>query len=68
MNNWAIKNGLCPNPKKSKCIVIAKKPFDTTQLPNLIIGNSPIKYEESAGILGITFNNTLKLDSFLFLF
>jgi len=43
--NWANENGLCLIPKKSKCIVIYKKPFDTTQLPNLMIGNSPLKYE-----------------------
>jgi len=46
-------------PKKSKFIVIYKKPFDTSQLSIVIIGNSPIIYEESAGNLGITFNNTV---------
>jgi len=46
-------------PKKKQVYSYLQKPIDTTQLPNLIIGNSPIKYEESAGNLGITFNNTL---------
>jgi len=59
INNWADENRLCLNSKKSKCIVIYKKHFDTTQLQNLMIGNSPIKYEESAGNMGIAFNNTL---------
>ena len=59
VNKWALNNGLCLNPKKSKCIVIAKRNVETQNLPSLLLNKSPIEFVNTAKNLGVTFNKTL---------
>jgi len=59
IEKWAIENRLGVIPKKSKCLVIGKKPISTLSLKKLYINHKPISYEVNAVNLGLTFNNTL---------
>lgn len=59
INNWALKNGLCLNPKKSKCMAIYKKSIDISFLPKVELNGSSIEYVDKAKNLGITINKTL---------
>lgn len=59
VHDWASKNGLCLNPSKSKCLVIAKRAFDLSILPKVILNNLAIEFVDSAKNLGIIFDRTL---------
>ena len=59
INTWASKNGLGINPSKSKCLVIAKRKFETQSLPKVHINNNEIEFVNSAKNLGVMFNRTL---------
>jgi len=59
VNEWALKNHLCINPSKSKCLLIGKKALPIPELDPPRIGDQPIHYCETAKNLGITFNRTL---------
>jgi len=61
VNNWAIENGLCLNPAKSKYIVISRKPVDTCDI-RLYINDVEIELVQKAKNLGITFNSKLSFD------
>lgn len=59
VHDWASANGLCINPRKSKCLVIhgrtRKYKFDT----NISLNGQKIEIVDSVKNLGIIFNNTL---------
>lgn len=57
--DWATTNGLCLNPKKSKCLLITKKTQNNVCFLDLVLGDSKITVVEPVKNLGITFNNHL---------
>lgn len=59
INDWALKNGLCLNPKKSKCIVIYKKKIDPSIIPKLTLNGLNIVSVDTTKNLGIIFNKNL---------
>ena len=59
IHSWASKHDLRLNPKKSMCLVVHKKPLNTSKFSKLFIDNSEIQYVERAKNLGLVFNNTL---------
>lgn len=59
INIWASANGLCLNPKKTKCLVIHKRSLKLNFDINVLIGNQRIELISSIRNLGIVFNNTL---------
>jgi len=56
---WATLNELEINPRKSKCLLIYKKPINYNSLPEVVINDSTIEYVSKAKNLGFIFNNTL---------
>jgi len=44
VEKWAKENVLGINPKKSKCLVIGKKPISTLSLQKLYINHTPISW------------------------
>jgi len=63
INLWAKKNSLKLNPSKSKCIVIYKRPIDTSNLPQIKLSDQNIEYVTSVRNLGIVFDHTLSWNS-----
>lgn len=57
--SWATANGLCLNPKKSKCIIIQKRSKRISYDVDVLINNQKIEIVQSAKNLGLIFNNTL---------
>lgn len=55
---WATANGLRLNPRKSKCIIIAKKSIVVDEI-NIFLGDSKIDVVNTVRNLGIVFNKTL---------
>ena len=53
IHRWALKNGLCLNPQKSKCIIIHKK---SQSIPsyNILINNETIEIIRGVKNLGIS--------------
>lgn len=56
---WAVSNGLCLNPKKSKCIVIHNRSQNPVISSDIKINDQKIDIINSAKNLGVLFNNTL---------
>lgn len=56
---WARMNRLTLNPKKSQCLVIFKKIYDTSSIPKVSINGVDIAYVNNTKNLGMIFNNTL---------
>jgi len=59
IGHWATQNKLKINPKKSKCILIYKKPLNYNSLPPIYINESIVEYVNKAKNLGFIFNNSL---------
>lgn len=59
IHEWANINGLCINPKKSKCLLIARKNLRLPVEPLIMLDNQKIEIVSTAKNLGITFNCTL---------
>lgn len=59
INSWAVENGLCINPCKSKCLVIRPRVFRQILQPELFVNGERIGIVETAKNLGVTFNNNL---------
>lgn len=56
---WATANGLCINPRKSKCLLIHKRRQNPSIDRSLVLGASTIEVVESAKNLGVVFNKYL---------
>lgn len=63
ITNWALRNGLCLNPLKSKCMVISKKSINLSGMHKVKLNNVNIDFVETAKNLGIIFNRTLSWNS-----
>lgn len=59
VHEWATANGLCINPRKSKCILIHKRSQSTSFNGVIRLGNSNIEMVDSAKNLGIIFDRHL---------
>lgn len=59
VNAWASNNGLCLNPKKTKCIVFFKKKLDLSNMPHIKLNGTNIDFVETVKNLGLTFNTLL---------
>lgn len=59
IHQWAIANGLCLNPGKSKCLVIRKRTTCPTLEFDISIDNRKIEIVSTAKNLGIVFNSYL---------
>ncbi|XP_065358619.1 uncharacterized protein LOC135952544 [Calliphora vicina] len=57
--SWAMKNGLCLNPQKSKCLLIHNKTLKPNIENDIRINNEKIAIVQSAKNLGLVFNNNL---------
>lgn len=59
ITTWALNNGLCLNPAKSKCIYFSRrKPLLPIEI-NLNVNKSLIELVQTAVYLGVTFNGQL---------
>lgn len=56
---WAVSNGLCLNPLKSKCLIIHKKSVRNIFDHDILINNQKIEVVQKVKNLGIVFNNNL---------
>lgn len=56
---WATANGLCLNPRKSKCLIVQKRNHVPVNECNIILNNERIEVVSHAKNLGIYFNNKL---------
>lgn len=56
---WATANGLCLNPKKSKCLFIQKRRSPQICELNILLNNEPIVIVSHSKNLGIIFNDKL---------
>lgn len=56
---WASANGLCLNPRKSKCIVICKRSLNPSVCADIVINGEKIEIVTAAKNLGIIFNSNL---------
>lgn len=56
---WATANGLCLNPRKSKCLLIQKRRSVRTCDLNILLNNEPIQIVSHSKNLGIVFNDKL---------
>lgn len=56
---WAQQNKLSLNPTKCKTLAIHRTKLDTTQLPDIRLGDTVINYVPTARNLGLVFNETL---------
>lgn len=57
--NWAVINGLCINPLKSKCIFLSKHNRTVIDNIQLKINTDIIEFVDSSKNLGVIFNNKL---------
>lgn len=62
---WANSNGLRINSTKSKCVVVSRRPFETTTLPPVTLGGDFIQYEDKVVNLGIVMNSKLTWEDHL---
>lgn len=58
IHNWASNNGLCINPRKSKCIFISRR-CNLNSSHVLKINDTAIEFVRSSKNLGLTFNSDL---------
>lgn len=56
---WASANGLCLNPRKSKCLIIRKRTVKINDDINIYLGDSKIEIVETVKNLGVVFNKSL---------
>lgn len=61
--SFSERNGLFLNPSKSKCIIISKKPVDSSNYPQISLNGTAIEYVDTAKNLGMVFNRTLTWDT-----
>lgn len=59
VNTWATANGLCINPKKSKCLIVCTKNTRISTNIDLFIAESKIALVDTAKNLGVTFDKSL---------
>lgn len=59
IHRWALENGLCLNPLKSKCLLIHKRTLSPVIEHEILINNQQIEIVKSAKNLGLIFNNNL---------
>lgn len=59
LHRWALANGLCINPNKSKCLLIRKKRTNPIFDNQIVINDKIIDFVPTAKNLGIIFNSTL---------
>lgn len=59
INDWAIHNGLCINPSKSKCIFLSKSNSAINDGFQIKINNNIIEFTSSCKNLGIVFDDKL---------
>lgn len=59
VHRWATANGLCLNPRKSKCLMICKKSMHPNTGLDILLNGVKIDIVDSAKNLGLVFNNRL---------
>lgn len=59
VHRWAVGNGLCLNPNKSKCLVIRKRTSGFINHSDIMINNQKIEVVNAAKNLGVFFNSNL---------